>query len=192
MGKAGRPPKRQPSDLAKKLRGELFATQEKTLNVTDVAHVLDRDESTVLRIIRSGDLPATKRGREYEIAESDLREYVERKEQQRREDISRGRIKREVQEEYEQIRGTPAADWWSYQICPDCRSPMLLRARRPAGSPEYWCWHGTCRACHRDHKFVYSSNMRISVQNAGKQTVTNSQEDQEVNEIDPDDIPFPF
>jgi excisionase family DNA binding protein len=186
MGKAGRPSKRQPSDVAKKLREELFAKQGQTLNVIDAAHVVDRDASTVLRLIRSGDLAATKRGREYEIAESDLREYVERAEHQRREQIRIGRIKREVQKEYEEIRGTPAAEFWSHIVCPDCRNNVLLR-RTVASSTSEWTsyeWIGCCGICKHEHTFGYNEFQSVAKQDeVTKATFTFETETM-------DDIPF--
>lgn len=50
------------------------------MTVAEVAGDLRVDESTVRRLIRAGQLPATRVGRQYRIAPADLAEYKKRSE----------------------------------------------------------------------------------------------------------------
>jgi len=141
-----KPPKREPSELAKKLRKELLE-RETVLNVADVAYVIDRDESTVLRLIRSGDLPAVKRGREYEITESDLREYSERLTRKQREQVRIKQVTRDVQEEFERLRNTPAARYWAYVSCTNCGRRILYQSGLGGEDGDTAVWSTTCPYC---------------------------------------------
>jgi len=152
MNKRVGTPKREPSELAKRLRAE-FLAQGNTLNVADVAHVIDRDESTVLRLIRSGDLPAVKRGREYEIAESDLREYTERLARKQREQARIKQITREVAENYEHIRSTPAAQYWAYLTCINCGRSVLYKNMLGGEEDDTPIWSVTCPYCGEESAY---------------------------------------
>jgi excisionase family DNA binding protein len=62
-----------PSARARSLREELFAED---LTASEVAHILDLDESTVRRRLGDGTLPGYRLGREWRITEQALRAYV--------------------------------------------------------------------------------------------------------------------
>ena len=49
------------------------------LSVADIAHYLNCSSSTVYILIRSGRLPAYKKGREYQILTEDLFRYIKAK-----------------------------------------------------------------------------------------------------------------
>lgn len=62
------------SPAARKLKEELLG--EFHLTVDDVAGILEVDRSTIYRYIQDGRLVALKLGREYRLAESDVRQFI--------------------------------------------------------------------------------------------------------------------
>ncbi len=54
-------------------------TEQHLLTVAEVAQVMRVSTMTVYRLIRSGDLVATRVGRSYRIWEGDLRSYLQRR-----------------------------------------------------------------------------------------------------------------
>src|SRR5579864_862017 len=137
--------RRQPSERARALREKLFPSDG--YNVVDVGHVLGVDSSTVRRYIRDGELIAAKVGKEYIVTEQDLCDYVERQIARKREQQRIGRVKREVEAHYQQVRGTVAAHRWRYTTCYDCASPVMLHYDGFDEGDGVYIWSGQCGVC---------------------------------------------
>lgn len=181
MDQRKRPAKREPSPLARKLRQE-FVDGATMLNVADVAHAIDRDESTVLRLIRSGELPAVKRGREYEITEEDLRAYVDVSRQEQREKTRIKRLERQEKEEYQRLRGTPAAGNRAYLPCDNCGRKVLLAAGLGGEAGEKVAWTGTCPYCESyvTYDWAREENRSIADEDVDAAFDEQSEEDSEI------------
>src|SRR5438309_840769 len=120
--------KREPSERAKQLRQR--NEEDPSHNVSDAAYFLNVDESTVLRLIRNGDIAATKLGKEYRIRESELLDFQRRTDEDAREEARQARARRRFQELYLARRTNPVtAAHWAHIICRTCGDSGLLQLR---------------------------------------------------------------
>jgi excisionase family DNA binding protein len=131
-----------------------------SFNVVDVAYILGVDPSSVLRYIRAGELFATNMGREYLVAEQDLRTYIEGQQSRRREKQRVARIRREVMEVYNRVKNTPAAKELTLATCRVYGHESILELWGGLGFNARW--DGTCKFCGRDQHLDYDRSPSIA------------------------------
>jgi excisionase family DNA binding protein len=142
-----------PSEEAQQLRRQI-TENDPIYDVTDVAHVLGIEQSSVLRHIRNGDLVATKLGKNYRIRKSELTAFRERVEAEAAEEARRTRIRRDVARRMEEYKAKPAtAKAWTAIQCDNCGETALLRVIQELDrtSSLYrrgeYAWRGKCDMC---------------------------------------------
>jgi hypothetical protein len=179
-GERGGVRRKEPSERARRFREQLIPSD--SYNLVDVAHILGIDESSVRRYIRAGDLVAFNLGREYMVAERDLRAYIEGQQARQREKQRVMGIRREVIGIFNRVKNTPAANELTLAICRECGHETILKYWEYSGEFEYgWethaGWSGTCKFCNSEQKLDYGSSPSIADRVAGKTEATPNPDD---------------
>jgi excisionase family DNA binding protein len=133
-----------------------------SFNVVDVAYILGVDSSSVLRYIRAGDLFATNVGREYLVAEQDLRNYMEGQQSRRREKQRVARIRREVMAVYHRVKNTPAAEDLTLATCRHCGHETILKRDFDYKGSGGTIWVGNCQFCREYQNIAYGGSPSIA------------------------------
>lgn len=136
-------PRREPSQDAKQLRDEIY--EDPLYSAADVAYVLSLDTSSVLRMIRNGELAALKIGRQYQIPRSEVRSYIKRAQDEEIGKIRVARAQREVREKATRLlKDANVARRIGITLCTNCTCDVLVEL--DTGS-QYGIWRGRCSAC---------------------------------------------
>jgi excisionase family DNA binding protein len=122
---------------AKQLQAEIF--EGRLYTAKSVAYILNLDTSSILRMVRNGELAALKIGRQYQIPDSEVRAYTKRAQDEEIGKVRLARIRREVVAKAAVLRkDSGVARRVGITLCTNCTCDVLVHLHNRA-------WDGYAR-----------------------------------------------